>query len=339
MASAHRGPAPDLTGRLLREGPQFSFIQAMRLLTGARPGAEAELRFRPHLSMSFAEGDLAAVEPRADADGHLLTLHFLGLYGAGSPLPTFYTEDLLEEEREGRAGMRAFLDLLNAPFYPLRWRTWGRHRLFHGLVEAPSADSWERLFSLLGLGFGHARAAVPRPEGLLRHLGLFVQRCRSAEGLRCLLADRLGEPTLEVRSGCFQWLPVPPDQRLRLGAQAHELGVAAVLGERVPDWSGRFLLAAGPMPARRFFRWLPGAAGFREAAGLIRLYLDQPLRWDLQLTLAAGEARGARLGDPRWGVLGMSTWLLAGTGPAQVRFPDPGSRSWRLLDRPTLEGA
>lgn len=338
MASAHRGPAPDLSRRLLREGPQFAFVQAMRLLAAA-PGGEAGLRFRPHLSMGFADGDVAAVEARAEAGGYLLTLQFLGLYGAGSPLPTFYTEDLLEEEREGRTGMRGFLDLLNAPLFPLHWRIWTRHRVFHSLVEAPRADSWERLFSLMGLGGVQARAAVARPEALLAHLGLLLQRCRSGEGLRCLLADRLGEPTLEVRSGYLQWLAIPADQRLRLGAQAHQLGASAVLGDRVPDWTGRFLLAAGPLPGHRFRRLLPGAAGFREAVELIRLYLDQPLRWDLQLTLAAGEASTARLGDPRWGRLGLCTWLLAGSGPATARFPDPGSRSWRLLDRPTPEGA
>jgi len=50
-------------------------------------------------------GGLGEVE----RDGHrfLITATFLGLYGVSSPLPTFYTEDLMDEASQDIANLSA----------------------------------------------------------------------------------------------------------------------------------------------------------------------------------------------------------------------------------------
>ena len=96
---------------LLKKGHAFSFFQVMRLLrllvsdwerTEEKRVKEGEkIRIRPELSLTFPASDVAKIEEFTD-DGpsFLVTATMLGLYGTSSPLPTFYTEDLMNEEAE-----------------------------------------------------------------------------------------------------------------------------------------------------------------------------------------------------------------------------------------------
>jgi type VI secretion system protein ImpH len=96
---------------LLSHGRCFSLFQAVRLVrhmleqksegaevkTGARNGLISGLRVKPHLSLGFP---LAGVEhiDETEKGGFTITSNILGLYGSGSPLPTFYTEDLFADD-------------------------------------------------------------------------------------------------------------------------------------------------------------------------------------------------------------------------------------------------
>ena len=66
-----------------------------------------------------------------DADGrYRIEANFFGLYGVTSPLPTFYTEDLIDEMRQGHSAGRDFVDILHAALYPLLFRAWEKHRIW-----------------------------------------------------------------------------------------------------------------------------------------------------------------------------------------------------------------
>jgi type VI secretion system protein ImpH len=299
---------------LLEEGASFSFVQVMRLLRLA--GGDVPLRdlarVRPHLSLAFPEADVADVEQIRERPALFrVTAQFMGLYGASSPLPTFYTEELMDEQADGYSASRDFLDLVNGPVYPLHFATWARHRLFYNLVECPSAEHLERLYCLVGLGGDSFRRRLRDPYALLRYMGLLEQFPRSAEGLRGLLADYLGEPTLQVLQCLERVVAIPEGQTLRLGEQGHALGEEATLGAWVRDRMGKFRIQAGPLGLEGFQRLLPGSPAFGQMTELVSFFLDRPLAWDLELTLAAGTIQGVHLGDPFWCRLGVNAWVTS----------------------------
>ena len=57
---------------------------------------------------------------------------------------------------------------------------------------------------------------------------------------------------------------------------------------------------------------LPGTVRFKKLGDLIRLYLDQPLQWDLEVTLAEDEVRTTRIGELEGSRLGWDTWVFSG---------------------------
>ncbi len=101
-----------MKSRLLASGERFSFSQAYRLLRllAHREGAQnPSIKVRPNLSLDFPGNDLSEIREVGTAE-YRLTANFLGLYGVTSPLPTFYTEDLLDEQHAKAAPGRVARD-------------------------------------------------------------------------------------------------------------------------------------------------------------------------------------------------------------------------------------
>lgn len=317
--------SPSLLEQLRSNPRAFSFVQAVRLLRQAHGGADAvksehflrqRLRVRSLLSLGFPATDLADLEelpPSGVGTGPgesrvRLTATFLGLYGPSSPLPTFYTEELLDEQSEDRSVSRDFLDVVGDGFFTLFFLAWTRHRLSLKACEERDAATLERLFSLVGLGDPEVRGLFGSPGLLLRSAGLLTQFPRSAAGLRGLLAERAGAPVKVVQC-VSRNVPIPDDQRCRLGHDSAQLGESAWIGSQVRDDTGKFRIEVGPMNAVTYRKVIPGGEWHAAIVRLVRFYCTEPLEFDVLFRLDPAEVEGCRLGGVEWGRLGCDTWL------------------------------
>lgn len=322
---------PGIKEDLLEKGSSYSFVQAARLLSYylhaegylGEDVMRQRIRVRPELSLDFPGNDIISVDQRNnEPDKFFITATFLGLYGTSSPLPTFYTEDLLEEASDDRSISRDFVDIINAPAYHLFYKCWGKYNLSFGLAESYRTEPLERLYCLLGFGTEKIREAFDHPGRFLRYIGLATQMPRSAEGLRALISDSIKEPSVHIEQ-CVPWMtPIPADQRLRLGVSGHCLGEDASIGVFVSDSTGRFRVHAGPLSGERFQGLLPGGSAFDRIGNMIDFYLDQPLDWDLEIEVAPAEIRPVSLGEEDRSRLGWNTWLQSdgGYGENRVRL-------------------
>ena len=326
----------DLKKRLLSEGRRYSFVQAYRLLSllilrdpfADEGDVEKRILSRPDLSLDFPGTDIISISEDlgTDPERYSITATFLGLYGVSSPLPTFYTEDLLQEASEDRTIVRDFLDFINQPLYHLFFKCWARHRLFHGVVEKASTETLERMFCLIGFSSPSLKECFETPYSLLRYIGLATQTPRSAEGLRSLLADALSEPTVRIEQCVPRVVDIPEDQRLSLGVRAHCLGETSYCGSKIDDFTGQFRVRVGPISEEGFQTFLPDKPLFQKVRSMIRFYLDQPFSWDLQVAVERGEIKMASLGDMGTSRLGWNTWLSFDEPPEEnlIRFVPSG---------------
>lgn len=331
MADTTRGSSPALKADLLANPAGYSFFQAVLLLRRFfhEKNAPTEdfaflynaLRIRPDLSLAFPGCDLTALTEQTGGPYPVyhLTATFLGLYGCSSPLPTFYTEDLIDERSDDITVTRDFLDVFNSPLYAHLLRAMGKYRLFFQFQNIRDPAILDRLYCLLGYGHPELRAGVPRVEKLLRYIGLFSQWPRSGLGLRTLVSDALGGAPVDLVPNVPRLVEIPRDQRLILGRQGATLGVDAHLGRVIKDLMGKIRLVIGPLDERTFHRCLPGRRDFRWLAELIHLYLAEPMDCRLELDLRPDQARPARLGGGLWCALGLDTWIFTEEPPRRCR--------------------
>lgn len=316
METAARGSGACLADELTGQGHEFSFLQALRLIQGRLPG---KVRIRPVLSLAFAGSDVIRID--REPDGYLVSISFLGLYGPGTPLPTFYTEELIDERLSELSVRRDFLDILNRRIGELCYQCLIKYRL----ATPEGCDSFrERLFCLMGQGGIAQRRLVGEPGLLPPFAGIVAMRSHGAAGLTTLLRGVLGVP-VRILQCVERQMVVPEEQRAVLGKGT--LG-AVFTGSSMRDRNGKFVIQLGPLDGRDFADFLPEGPGRRRLDALVEGFLRAPFLWDLQLLLAAEEVPAARLGCGIGGRLGYDSWIapdprVVGT----VTFSAPGEVS------------
>ncbi len=323
--------AAGLKQQLLEEGPAFSFFQVVRLLRHLilqssgihEPPLDFNktIRIQPNLSLAFPASDVESVQEVGDAEEprFLITANFLGLYGPASPLPTFYTEELIEEAAGDESVSRNFIDILNQRLFALLFECWGKYRQSLKVLEEESSAYIERLFCLLGLGEVSFRKHISEPHRLLRYIGLFTQFPHSALGLKTLLNDAVGGMPIQVIPCVKRTAKIPENQTLRLGASGCRLGMDTYLGDELPDRMGKFRIRLGPLTREAFKRFSPGSENFNRVSFLTDLYFVESLEYELELILAEREALTACLGDPARATLGVDTWIFSSSELGEVR--------------------
>lgn len=309
--------------RLLQQSGRFSFFQAYRLLRliALKEGrSQADIKVRPNISLHFPGTDLSDISETAPGAYHL-TANFLGLYGVTSPLPTFYSEHLLDEHHEGRHSNRDFLDIISQTIYPLFFRAWLKSRAHLRITEFNDERLLEILHTFVGINQPRSFRDQPGFSYLLRFAGLFSQFPRSAMGLRTIVAALYPKSRVEVVQQDERWQAIPADQRFSLGAQACTLGEDSHVGAIVRSRSNNLTIRIHDIEQATFLALLPGQAEFKKLAFIIRYYLIDPLQVRLDLQLRRGAAQPIALGSPKrqWAALGHDTWLVDTRSPHEAR--------------------
>ena len=328
MASKERGTFSDLEQSLLKEGPAYSFFQAIRLIRlilrrreegGLKDAASLEgrfLRIRPELTLGFPSADIAGIETIPLADGeqrYVVNTTFLGLYGTSSPLPSFYTEDLLVEAGDDKSVTRDFIDIVNSTIYPLFVRSLLKYNFFLQICEEKDREYLKRIYCLMGMGDSSDQTPADEEarRSLLRYAGLMSQHPRSALGLNTMLSDALQGIAVNIRQCIPQMVPVPADQRNSLGITNATLGEDMYMGSEIADCMGKFRIIIGPVPPEQFSACLPGGTVLNRAVFLVDQYLTSPLGYDFEVLFERAGIPVISLGEQSGALLGVNSWLAA----------------------------
>ncbi|MCC6572576.1 MAG: type VI secretion system baseplate subunit TssG [Planctomycetes bacterium] len=316
---------------LEKNAHQYSFFQAVRLVQALFPDAarvghqgppEAEvLRFRPALDLNFATADLHSVGRMHSEEGapprYRVTTNFLGVYGPDSPLPAFYTEELMGQE-EGIT--RAFLDLFGHRLLSLFYRVWEKYRAI-AQYRADGADYFSsRLTTLLGLANTPPGSAI-KPQRLIAAAGLLGLQPHSAAALEGALKDMFEGVEFDVEGMTGGRVNVPHDQRNRLGAANCALSRDLTLGSRVFSADGAFSMNVGPVGLEDFMAFLPSGTKMAELREITDLFNPDALDYEVVLWLRAEETPPLTLSG-KSAYLGWSSWLGKGKAgeDTYVRF-------------------
>ncbi len=291
----------------------YSFVQVTRILRYYFANAERHSTFiekhiviRPHLSLSFPAHDVVSLkcldqkghivpEPPEDAPPiFVLTVNMLGLYGTSSPLPTFYTEDLLAEEREDLRGMRDFLTVFNTRIYDLFLHAgWFRFTPIRTIFEQKDYSLGEKALALGGLPFSCRDKYPFSIENKFPLIGLFSLFPRSAKALQSYLRSCLG-CSCRITECVAGKEPVPSSQRCMLGAENCTLGEDAMLGRFLKNRSGRIKLTLENLTESQLLHY-SSPEGRNQLFRHVNFYCTEPFNVDLEMSLDKKKLHGACL--------------------------------------------
>ncbi|MBF0237887.1 MAG: type VI secretion system baseplate subunit TssG [SAR324 cluster bacterium] len=326
MAASSGNTSHSVTDQLLQNPGKFSYYQAIRLLErviGEKLEDSGKIRIRPQLSLDFPESDIASIDQTQDGEGFDLQTTILGLYGISSPLPSWYTEDLLSAELEDKNFARVLLDVVHQRLYTLFYRSSQKYQLLQQVIEVQSPKYSWMLFDLLGIHQVELERFLPDPFQMLRYIALYRQQPRSATGLTTLLEDALKGVKVNITQCVRRIVPVHPKQKFELGMVNCELGENSIVGEQTEDSNGKITITLGPVSYDRFHLLLNGSQECRLMIFLIESYMTVPLDCDLEVIMAENEPKTVMLGDPLRSCLGKNTWTFSGDTFGELRAQMP----------------
>jgi type VI secretion system protein ImpH len=312
MGTDVRQQTLDLKRRLQQQGGKYSFFQALRLLrlisAADNSSQDAVVRVRPRLALGFPETDLEKIEHET-SEKWRVTANFLGLYGVDSPLPTFYTEDLLVEQADGLSVNREFLDIPAQSIYPLFYQAWLKSKPALRVLEYGDQRMLQILYSFVGLELDRGQLNRPAVGSLLICGSLYNQQTRTALGLKTILTACFAGATVEIRELEPTTDSIPMPQRCRLGMVASTLGENAHLGEYCRSLDG-VVIVMSDLTSELYFSLMPSGAAHSRLCFLVDYYLIEALPVRVELTLQEGQVTPTQLSAPIWSRLGLDSWLV-----------------------------
>ncbi len=314
-----------------------------RLRPRVRPGQpgppeDERVRFVTNPSLGFPASEVESLEweGREGEERAKLTVNFMGLHGQASPMPLTYAQEVLWDamEPEGRR-VRDFLDLFNHRMVSLLFRAREKYRHPQRFERNGRDEITRRVLALAGLDDEEVReAAGTRLHQVLRALGVLASGHRSASGLEDMLRASFPGVGVRVIPCLARRLPIPDDQRLYLKAPRRTapgrgdtltgLGRDTCMGTSRVDSSSAFRVALGPLDYPEFRRFLPGEPDFQSLARLTRLYVQEPLDFDVELSLRPTQRPALRLAPDEGMRLGQTSWIAptdGREGRARLKVP------------------
>lgn len=267
----------------LIEHPQhYDFIAAIRLLRAwlsqqDLPVTCPQLRFSAHLSLAFVNSDIHTVE-RNQQQFNIIA-NFLAIYGTSSPLPNYYTEELLENMNQDNPVTRDFLNLFQQRIYESYYE-------YNASIDLNGATDCSRiylrkLFAVAGLGNADIHANLP-PDKLLCYAGLLSSKNRTYEGLAHLLGDYCGV-SVEIEPYYVMSRAIPVEQHVFLGQKNCHLGENSHIGQRYLSARNNLNIRFKPLNRNTFLQLLPGKPLALDVKELIRMYVFQNVHIRLEL--------------------------------------------------------
>lgn len=294
----------------------FAFPQAIdiaeRWLRSQRDlVSAASFRFSVNPALSFPPGDIMSldvVDRGALGKQVSVMLNLMGLHGAGSPLPAYFTEHVAQHADDADA-LRDFFDIFNHRMVSLLHGTWIKYR-YYAQYKVHAADRLsDRFFGFIGVGHKALRDAKklhwPR---LMAYMGLIAFNGESAGSLESILRHYFAHEAISIIPCIRRWVSVPEEQLSRLGAGNCVLGKNFILGESIPDQTGKFRIRISRLTWVRFKTFLPTEANFAALQTLVKFILKSRLDFDVELRLLPGEMPDWRLDEESDCHLGWSSW-------------------------------
>ncbi|MDH5546864.1 MAG: type VI secretion system baseplate subunit TssG [Gammaproteobacteria bacterium] len=225
--------------------------------------ADTPLWFKTNPSLGFRHSDIESLFTTEASDEDAVSslnmmINFIGLHGVNSPLPTFYTEDLLGLH-EDEAVVRQFFDFFNHRIIELLYLIWKKYQVFYEHQGTHYAgESYLARVSGLEYERDDDRHVLSKLVTLLGKDGI------SKQNLQRALSVLIGTARVEVTPNTPRRIPLEKDSLTLLGGKNSSLSGECALGRAIESCEFSFSIRV----------WLESMFDFRALKERIDGWLD-----------------------------------------------------------------
>ncbi len=293
--------------------PKYSLSQGVRVamtyLRDMYPKEEPQklyerLRFKSNPSLSFAKSEISKMEFVETSKGKNveITLNFLSLFGAASPLPSHYCEMVLDSADTDKV-LQDFLDLFNHNIQKMFYPVWERHR-YYIQYQSDLKDKFSKyMLSILGLySETQMKNSTLDFQKILPYIGLLSMKQKSAGSLVAILRHYLEYDELEIVQCIEMNEKIPSWQLGKLGEDNCSLGADLLIGDSVKTKGSKFQILLKDVSFDNLYEYSLHGDKVGELNELIDFALNEPLEHELCLEIQKNKTEPFELSKHHLGV-------------------------------------
>ena len=321
MAPEKRKPDTALSRQLFDRFYEFSFYRAVYLLerfsderkklADALVPADEPVRFHVKKGFAFPPSDISNLKADEEDRPPSMEVAFLGLTGPSGVLPNWYSQLLLERNREKDRTLADFLDLFHHRLITLFYLAWKKHRFPENYQPGASDRLSRYLLSLAGLGTPGLTNMIGLPEEALTfYSGLLSRPVASSISIESAVAYFVDAP-VRVEQFIERIVDLEPADQTQLGAANATLGDDAICGSQVWESQTKFRVHVGPVDKQKFARLMPIGDLLVPIFSLIRYMVGIEYEFEIRIYLRKEDVPLCQLGSqgPDAPMLGWTTWV------------------------------
>ncbi|OUL58193.1 type VI secretion system baseplate subunit TssG [Pseudoalteromonas ulvae] len=316
MANANGLTVIERETQLIEHASRYSFIQAYKqlceLATVQKHDAAKKVRIRPNLAMSYARSEVVAIVKEMQNESefiYFLEVNLMGLYGQNSPLPKFFTEEIIQAQKKELHASRIFIDVIHQRLYQLYFEA--KTKYSGHLQQSVQHQLYEFMFSMIGFKGEQWLRYFPDPAFIINNINLFRHQKGTVSGLKSLLSRLFDNATVEIKQCQQRTLLLPIVQRSQLGVDSLSLGGCALLGHKLKEKQSKLLIVISPLSEKQFDHWVNHDQHWQSLQYLIRYFLIQPFVVELRIKTENSRNYELSLSNSKNIQLGRNTWLSA----------------------------
>lgn len=292
----------------------LSLLQVIRLLNFEHKDIHTiikKMHISPNLTLACTTSDFEEIQFKQES--YDIISNFLCLYGTSSVLPTFYTEELIDEKQFSNDSLMSFYNIFNRRAYQLLMDILIKNRLMLSIHEFKDPEALNFIYSFLGVNHLNPKTIKHLSVfKLLRYINILNNSLKSVNALEIFLNDLFGI-TFQVKEYVKIKIKIHKEQLNQLGLKNSHLGTC-YLGNKIKNITTTVKIILLDLTNEEFNSFLPGEKKFEMLAEAIKLFFENDsysyiLEYAIQTKIS--DNNNFVLGNRNYSRLGMSTCLGA----------------------------
>jgi len=267
------------------------------------------LNFSANLSLNFPKTEISNIlfierNNRVEVE---VELNFMGLFGAATPLPIHYAEEIREDFGDDRV-LLDFLNLFNHHLQKFIYPIWKDARYYVSYQKDLKDKYSKYLLSILGLyPQSQEKDASLDFHKLLPFLGMLSLKQKSSGTLSSIMRHYIGHNKISIDECVVSTATIPDWQKKGLGEEGAILGEGLIMGDFVTVSNLKFRINLYDVPWHYLEDYSLFGSQLESLKELISFTLNEPLGFELALHIKKEEIKVYKLGSPDF-KLGVNSW-------------------------------
>ena len=268
--------------------------------------------FTGNPSLSFQKSDVNDVIFKTDKFGDInveITINFLSIFGASSPMPSSYCEMVLNSMDESRV-LYDFLNIFNHNIEKFVYPVWERNR-YYAQYKRDLSDRFSKyVLSFLGLySYSTKKSDSLNLQKLIPFIGLLSMQNISANTLEIILSHYLSHDEVRIEQCIKSTYNIPKIQQSSMGDENITLGKNFLMGESIVSKSSKFNIILKDACVDDLKDYSVNGKKMKELNELIEFVLNEPLEYDVYFEIKTHNKTEAIISDDNPCYLGVDGWI------------------------------